>query len=394
MKTLLNYWCLLCMALFISCNGSSSDDDGTPTDDEGTTPGMTVTNAFAGLNFNRPVDLQSPNDNTDRIFVVEQRGVIRVFNNEADTTTSSVFLDIQSIVNDSDNEMGLLAMAFHPDYANNGYFYVNYTGAAGASFVSRFQVSATNANAADDSSELVLLTIPQPFTNHNGGQLAFGPDGFLYIASGDGGSGGDPQGNAQNRANLLGAILRIDVDQVSQGLNYAIPADNPFVNDNTARGEIFAYGLRNPWRMSFDTQTGTLWVGDVGQGNFEEIDIIESGNNYGWNILEGNDCFQANTCNQNGLTAPVFVYNHSNGDLSVTGGYVYRGSSLPSLQGQYIYADFVSGRIWGLTLNQDNSVVNDLIIDTGFNISSFGTDNNNELFICGFDGNIYKLEMN
>ncbi|MGB5819423.1 MAG: PQQ-dependent sugar dehydrogenase [Saonia sp.] len=391
MKTTIEKLVITLLIFSFSCN---SDDNGTNGTDPTTPPdpsSLVLVNAFPELRFGRPLDLQSPDDGTDRIFVVEQRGIVRVFPNVADVARSTVFLDIDDAVSNEADEQGLLGMAFHPDFATNGFFYVCYNPSTNLSVVSRFQVSSTDSNVADGTSELILLEIPQPFTNHNGGQLAFGPDGFLYIASGDGGSGGDPQGNAQNRANLLGAVLRIDVDRTENGLNYAIPTDNPFVDDVNVRGEIFAYGLRNPWRMSFDIQTGLLWSGDVGQDRLEEINILESGNNYGWNILEGTECFESDNCDQTGLTLPVFEYNQDQGDVSITGGYVYRGSLVPELQGRYIYGDFISGRIWALTTNTDPT--NTLLIDTDLGIASFGTDTNNELYICSFDGSIYRFEQ-
>ncbi|NNE47751.1 MAG: T9SS type A sorting domain-containing protein [Rhodothermales bacterium] len=348
--------------------------------------------AFPGLSFSRPVDLQVPADGTGRIFVVEQRGVIRVFENVEAVQDAPIFLDIDMRVDGSGNEEGLLGLAFHPEYATNGFFYVNYTAnEPNRTVVSRFSVSATDANEADPNSELVLLSFAQPYSNHNGGQLQFGPDGMLYVAVGDGGSGGDPQGHGQNRSTLLGSILRIDVDQPSDGLNYGIPPDNPFVgNGEGYREEIFAYGLRNPWRFSFDSETDRLWTGDVGQNAFEEISIIESGGNYGWNIMEGFSCYGSSNCNQDGLELPVHAYPHSNSNNSVSGGYVYRGSMMPSLFGKYVYADFVSGRIWALSEAQ-GVYSNELLLDTSFGISSFGVDGNGELLICGFDGKIHKL---
>jgi len=392
MKSILKLFTLFFLCLLHTCS-SDSNESNDPDDGIISTPTqITIVNAFPNLSFSRPVDLQSPNDTTNRIFIVEQSGIINVFDNDSLVANSSVFLDIESIVDDSDNEMGLLGIAFHPDYQNNGYFYINYTSSRTQSVVSRFQVSSSNSNLADINSELRLLEIPQPFTNHNGGKLTFGPDGFLYIASGDGGSGGDPQGNAQNRENLLGNILRIDVDNTENGLNYAIPNDNPYAGSSTFRNEIYAYGLRNPWRISFDIETGMLWAGDVGQNQFEEIDIIENGNNYGWNITEGDNCFNANTCDTTNLTAPVFEYNHDAGDLSITGGYVYRGDTVTLLQGRYVYADFVSGRIWSFDANINGTPDNELLKNTNFNISSFGTDTNNELYFCSFDGAIYRFE--
>lgn len=386
-----NLFKLLILSLILSTlNSCNNSDDNDNIDENPSEPSVIrIVNAFPNLQFNRPVDLQSPDDNTDRIFIVEQSGRISVFPNNNTISNADTFLDIQAIVDDTEDERGLLGLAFHPDYESNGYFYVNYTPFGSLSRISRFQVSPNNPNLADATSELIILEFPQPFINHNGGKIVFGPnDNLLYIASGDGGGAGDPQGNAQNPNNLLGTVLRIDIDRTENGLNYGIPPDNPFVN-NQARDEIFAYGLRNPWRISFDIVTGNLWAGDVGQNDFEEIDIIENGNNYGWNILEGNECFNANTCDQNGLTEPVFVYSQNNG-ASITGGYVYRGESIEQLQGRYVYGDFISGRIWSLDAESTNRD-NQLIEDTDLNIASFGTDNSNELYICAFDGFIYTF---
>jgi len=354
---------------------------------------VSVKNAFPNLSFTKPLDFQSPNDGTDRIFVVEQGGIIRVFPNNESQSEHSLFLNISNQLVNRD-ELGLLGLAFHPNYSSNGFFYLMYTPTDELAVISRFQVSSDNANVASNDSELVLLEIPQPFANHNGGQLAFGPDGFLYIASGDGGSAGDPQGNSQNLSNLLGKILRIDVDNTANGLNYDIPSDNPFITNNNARSEIYAYGLRNPWRFSFDVNTDLLWLADVGQNELEEIDIIENGGNYGWNTKEGTRCFISATCDNIGLIDPIFEYEPINNDRSITGGYVYYGDSTPSLKSLYVYGDFISGRVWALTTNLNENLSNQLLVDLGFNISSFGTDNFNELYICGFDGNIYKLIEN
>lgn len=382
---------LLSLFLLFSCG--DDDPNNQPIDDDGT-PGISysVVNAFPNLGFSQPLDLQSPDDDTNRIFVVEQGGTIKVFSNDENASEATTFLDIRNRVNTEEDELGLLGLAFHPDFATNGYFYVNYTPDSDLSVTSRFQVSLPSSNIVDANSEVVLLQIPQPFTNHNGGQLAFGPDGYLYIASGDGGSGGDPDGHAQNLANLLGAILRIDVDNQQAILNYAIPPSNPFFNQVNTRGEIYAYGLRNPWRMSFDSVTGLLWSGDVGQEEREEINVIEAGGNYGWNFFEGTSCFFGD-CDDTGLISPIFEYNHDNNDRSITGGYVYRGTQVPSLVGKYVYADFITGRIWALEANQNNPE-NELLVESGLNISSFGVDNDNELYICAFDGSIYRLAEN
>lgn len=370
----------------MGCNGP---DDSRPIDPIPENS-ISLQNAYPNLRFSKPLDFQSPEDDTDRIFVVEQGGTIKVFPNNETVSESTTFLDISSNLVNRD-ELGLLGLVFHPNYRSNGLFYVMYTSSSDLAVVSSFQVSSSNPDVADASSETILLRIPQPFTNHNGGQLAFGPDGYLYIAAGDGGSGGDPQGNAQNLTNLLGKILRIDVDRTENGLEYAIPSDNPFVSSRSSRHEIYAYGLRNPWRFSFDVQSNVLWAGDVGQNVIEEIDVIESGANYGWNTFEGTQCFNSATCDTNGFVAPVFEYDQSANDRSITGGYVYRGQTLNSLQGLYIYGDFISGKIWGLSTNLGSTLTNQLLVESRLPISSFGTDSNNELYVCAFDGAIYKF---
>ena len=241
---------------------------------------------------------------------------------------------------------------------------------------------------------MVLLEFDQPFSNHNGGQISFGPDVYLYIAVGDGGSGGDPKGNGQNRKTLLGSILRIDVNKQSGSKNYSIPEDNPFANTSLGfREEIYAYGLRNPWRFSFDSANGQLWVGDVGQNKYEEVDIIKKGGNYGWNTMEGFHCFKPANCDQEGLELPIWEYDRSKGDISITGGFVYHGPSLSQLEGLYIYADYVSGRIWALDSRDPKNPINTELLDADFPISAFGIDQNQELFICGFDDKIYKLKQ-
>jgi glucose/arabinose dehydrogenase len=256
--------------------------------------------------------------------------------------------------------------------------------------IARYSVTSNNLNLADKNSETIVLEITQPFANHKGGQIAFGPDGFLYIGMGDGGSEGDPLGNGQNCSSMLGKILRIDVNKQSQSRSYSVPIDNPFIGN--ALGyceEIFAYGFRNPWRFSFDNVTGKLWVGDVGQDRLEEIDLVEKGNNYGWNIMEGNFCYNpSNGCNITGLELPVYEYNHSLGN-AIIGGYVYRGPSLSSLVGSYVYGDYGSGKIWGL----NGSGVNLLLVDSNLVLSSFGVDDNNELYFCAFNGKVYNLSM-
>jgi len=345
--------------------------------------------AFPNLTFSQPVGIVSSGAGSNSLFVIEQPGTIRVFENSQTVATSSIFLDLSNRVLYG-GEQGLLGLAFHPNYAANGYFYVDYVvDNPRRTIVSRYTVSTSNPNQAQSDSELVLLEIAQPFTNHKGGQLAFGPDGYLYIAMGDGGSGGDPFGNGKNRAVLLGKILRIDVNTPSGGRNYGIPADNPFVGNTLGyMEEIYAYGFRNPWRFSFDTLTGRLWVGDVGQSQREEIDIVERGLNYGWNIMEGSLPYAGGS--QVGLELPVWEYGRDQG-IAIIGGYVYRGPTATALTGSYVYGDYGSGRIWALTIGSTGTPSNTLLDDTTLQISSFGLDGNGELYVCAFDGKIYRF---
>ena len=354
---------------------------------------MDVERAFPAISFDRMVNMAYPDDGTNRLFLALQPGRIMVFPNEQNTASASVFLDIRKLVNDRGNEEGLLGLAFDPDYTSNGYFYVYYSASGPRrSIISRFTVSTGDPNIADGDSERIILEIPQPFSNHNGGQIIFGSDGYLYIGLGDGGSRNDPRLNGQNPSTLLGTILRIDVSSVDSDGVYTVPSDNPFVGQGGgARGEIWAYGLRNPWRFTFDRETGDLWAADVGQNRFEEVDIIKPGRNYGWNIMEGFHCFQpSNECNKNGLELPIIEYGRDGG-CSITGGYVYRGSRLPSLYGAYIYGDFCSGKIWALRYDGNQITEERQLIDSDLRISSFGEDQTGELFILAFDGKIYRL---
>ncbi len=343
--------------------------------------------AFPGLIFNQPIGVYSADDGSNRLFVVEQAGIIKVFQNSVQTDTSTVFLDISSQVLFG-GEQGLLGLAFHPNFTSNGYFYLDYVAPNPTrTIIVRYTVFADNPNVADKTSEFVILEIAQPFSNHKGGQIAFGPDGYLYVGMGDGGSGGDPLGNGQNRAALLGKILRIDVNSRSEGRNYGLPADNPFFGNTLGyREEIYAYGFRNPWRFSFDSATGNLWVGDVGQGRIEEIDVVEKGKNYGWNIMEGSLTYSPGS--QVGLELPIYEYDHTLG-TAIIGGYVYHGSTLADLAGNYVYGDYGSGRIWALAANGTNT----LLADSNLSISAFGLDQNKELFICAFDGKIHKFSV-
>lgn len=329
--------------------------------------------------FTQPLGIENSSDGSNRLFIVEKQGSIKVVDLQQEEVNT--FLNISQVVN-ATNEMGLLGLAFHPNYVSNGYFYINYNTLDNLTRISRFSVSNNNSNLADLNSEQVLMEFPQEQTNHNGGQLAFGSDGFLYISSGDGGDWDNPQ----NLSSLKGAILRIDVDNVSNGLNYSIPADNPFINEPSASGEIYAYGLRNPWRISFDEQTGKLWAADVGAGDWEEINIIESSNNYGWPMYEANSCYRG-PCQNNGLTFPIFEYSHDIG-RSITGGYVYRGNENIELIEKYVYGDFNTGKIWALNIE---TFENELLFDTDLQITSFGLDENNELYVCDIAGKIHKF---
>ncbi|MFM7039802.1 MAG: PQQ-dependent sugar dehydrogenase [Planctomycetaceae bacterium] len=364
--------------------------------------------AFPNLDFNRPIVITHAGDGTNRVFVAEQEGIIKVFPNNQECEEATVFLDIDErcVYADNQNEEGLLGFAFHPKYRENGQFFVYYTSAAGEhlSVVSRFTVSKDNPNVADPKSEVEILRIPQPFWNHNGGTIAFGPDGCLYVGLGDGGSGNDPMGHGQNLTTLLGSILRIDIDRQEDGKNYAIPADNPFVGKIVpsgprgqtapARGEIYAYGLRNVWRMSFDSETGLFWAADVGQNLWEEINLIEAGGNYGWNVREGRHWFRpdGNDATRPELIDPIHEYAHDIGK-SITGGGVYRGKRVPELVGKYVYADYVSGRLWALDYDVKNKAVKANYSLTGENlpVMSFGSDEAGDMYFSTPFGSLYRF---
>lgn len=353
----------------------------------GDLPRVLMLREFPSLSFRRPVCITNAGDGRNRLFVLEQRGRIMVFENRSDVPNARVFLDINDKVFMRHNEEGLLALAFHPDYKKNGQFYVYYSANdPRRGVLARFNVSSDDPNRADPDSEQVILEVGQPYGNHNGSTVAFGPDGYLYMSLGDGGWMGDPQGNGQNLGTLLGTILRIDVDHEADGKAYSIPADNPFVGRDGARGEIWAYGLRNVWRMSFDRETGDLWAGDVGQNLFEEIDVIVKGGNYGWNAREGFHAYNGSDAS-GPFVDPVIEYPRSDG-LSVTGGYVYRGTVNPRLRGAYVYADYVSGTIWALRRENGAVTMHRAIYEPSSRrrfISTFGEDEAGELYICAFD---------
>jgi glucose/arabinose dehydrogenase len=364
--------------------------------------------------FTRPVYLTQAGDGSGRLFVVEQDGLIRILHTDG-SINPTPFLDIsgrlRSPANGGGNEQGLLGLAFPPGYAQKGHFYVYYTNPDGNNRVARFSLSG-DPDRADPASEEQILLLEHPGQeNHNGGQIEFGADGYLYIGTGDGGGGGDPSGNAQNPASLLGKILRIDVEYVvpspdystylpcmqksagqGQDAAYRIPSDNPFVGQAGYREEIWALGMRNPWRFAFDRQTHDLYIADVGQNIVEEVDFqlasSPGGENYGWNVMEGSQCYNQSSCDSAGMTPPVTEYNHDLG-CSITGGYVYRGAAYPALQGIYLYADFCSGKVWGL--QNDGGWQFQHLLDSGMNVSSFGQGENGELYMLSLSGGVYQV---
>ncbi|MEW6568456.1 MAG: PQQ-dependent sugar dehydrogenase [Chloroflexota bacterium] len=335
--------------------------------------------------FTRPLDVQNAGD--ARLFIVEQAGVIRVI--EDGQLQPEPFLDIRDRVGDNALEQGLLGLAFHPQFAANGFFFLNYTDNLGDTVIARYQATADHATA-DPASEIILLTFDQPYANHNGGGMAFGPDGYLYIGTGDGGSRGDPLGNGQSLNTLLGKILRLDVDQ---GQPYAIPPDNPFAASGEIYREIWAFGLRNPWRFAFDPATGDLCIADVGQASWEEVDFQPAGAaggvNYGWNLREGMHPYASNATA--GLTDPVAEYSHAQG-CSITGGVVIRSPSPPEWHGVYLYGDYCSGRIWGLSRAVLGNWNSQVLFETPFSISSFGRDTAGEVYLVDHAGAVYRLE--
>ena len=337
-----------------------------------------------------PVALTHAGDGSGRLFVAEQGGRIVSLNADGDPTP---FLDVSSLIV-SGGERGLLGLAFHPEFEENGRFFVNYTDTAGDTVIAEYQATPSDTLQADASSARVLLRVDQPYSNHNGGHLEFGPDGYLYIALGDGGSAGDPHENGQDLSTLLGKILRIDVDEQSEG-DYGVPPDNPFVGETDARPEIWAFGLRNPWRFSFDRATGQMWIGDVGQVTLEEIDRAragEGGLNFGWNDMEGSACYEpADDCARDGRVLPITEYAHDFG-CSVTGGHVYRGDKEPSLVGGYFFGDYCSGTIWAVAEDAPVGSPPIEMLQTEASISSFGEDEAGELYLTDLSsGSVFRL---
>jgi glucose/arabinose dehydrogenase len=344
--------------------------------------------------FTKPVYVADAHDGSGRLFVVEKRGLIRIVRDGE--RVKDPFLDLRAIVNSEGNEQGLLSVAFHPEYPRNGRFFVAYTDFDGALVIARYLVSDNNPGLAAPESTTILLTIPKPEDDHNGGLLLFGPDGFLYVGVGDGGAEAEPAGNAQDLGSLLGKLLRLDVDREEDGRAYAVPDDNPFVAQPGARPEIWAYGLRNPWRFSFDRATGDLYLADVGLWMAEEIDVQPAGDrggqNYGWNVMEGELCHQPDAegvCATEGLTPPVYSYHHG-AECAVIGGYVYRGAAVSSLTGWYLFGDLCSGRIRGMTRTDDGwSVFN--LTKTPLALTSFGEDAAGELYVTDLAGGLYRV---
>ena len=345
--------------------------------------------AFPALpSVERLVWLTHPPGDDSALYALSQSGVIHRFENRADVDSSSIALDISSRTLSS-GEQGLLGLAFHPQFASNRLAYLYYSVASPArSRISRMTVNGDGS--FDAASETVILEVNQPFSNHNGGHIAFGPDGLLYIGLGDGGSGGDPEGHGQNTQTLLGSMLRIDVDNSSGARPYAIPADNPFADGAGGQPEIYAWGLRNPYRWSFDRLTGELWAGDVGQNAYEEISIIQRGGNYGWNRLEGTHCYPSDPCDSSGTVLPVAEYGRAAG-TSVTGGVVYRGSAIPGLRGRYLFGDFVDRRVWAVDRDAGEVTAADAVLDAGFNISGFSEDVDGEVFVLNYGGSIHRV---
>jgi glucose/arabinose dehydrogenase len=394
--------------LFTAACGSDDDSDETPTaapslpaataaatqsatqePAAAVEPGAyTTEQVFPQLDFDRMVEIEAIPGDDNHAVVLTQSGTAYRFSLTDENEQPSVFLDIEDrIITEPHNEEGLLGIAFPSDYATSRRLYVYYSaGPPRQNTLSRFTATG---DAGDPASEQKLIAVDDPFGNHNGGGLEFGPDGMLYVGIGDGGSGGDPQGNGQNTNVLLGKIWRIDVS----GDDYTSPPDNPFASGGGAP-EIFAYGLRNPWRLTFDTETGDLWTGDVGQGAREEVDLVQSGGNYGWNITEGDLCFEpAEGCDRTGLIQPRAAYGRDDGSCSVTGGYVYRGAAMPELDGWYVYGDYCSGNVWALD-TVDPAAEPILISETGLNITSFWQDASGEIYLITFNGGVQRLVRN
>ena len=383
---------LLSVVFALGCSSNAES----PPSVERPTPDVRVTLEEVASGLTRPLYVDAP-PGDDRLFIVEQTGTIRIL--KEGTLLDAPFLDVSEAITRGHNEQGLLGLAFHPSYAENGRFFINYTRSEDGATVVAAYTASEDADRADGASGQVLLVMEQPFGNHNGGHLAFGPDGFLTIAQGDGGSGGDPHGHGQNPATLLGTLLRIDVDG---GDPYQVPETNPFVGQEGRADEIWAWGLRNPWRFSFDRETGDLYIADVGQNQWEEVNVQPAastgGENYGWAVLEGSHCYQAATCDREGRVDPVYEYEHPAG-CSITGGYVYRGEAIPDLQGHYLFGDFCENWVWSFRWAdgeaQDPLDWTPLLDPDGDRlqgISSFGEDAAGEVYVTSLhSGRVHKI---
>ncbi|MCX5661864.1 MAG: PQQ-dependent sugar dehydrogenase [Planctomycetota bacterium] len=350
---------------------------------------VTIEPAFPNVHLGGALYLDHPRDGSDRIVVVQQSGQISLIDNDPKATPRPM-ADLRDRIR-AGGEEGLLGLAFHPDFKRNRQLFLHFTAIdmPRRGIIARFTMDPS-LQRIDPASQEILLTIPQPYSNHNGGMIAFGPDGMLYIGLGDGGNGGDPHNNGQNKNTLLGKILRIDVDKPEAGRAYAIPADNPFVGQPGVRGEIWALGLRNPWRFSFDRKTGDLWAGDVGQNLWEEIDLIKKGENYGWNVFEGSRPFRApGVADAGPFTPPIVDYSHNAG-VCVTGGYVYRGKKIPALEGAYLYGDFGRGTIWAIHY-EPGKPVKPMVLGNVPALASFGEDRDGEVYIVSLQGTIFRF---
>ena len=361
-------------------------------------PGPATVSLQKVVDLSQPVLAIGAGDHSNRLFIVQKGGRIRVIKNG--TLLPTPFLDISSLVS-TGSEQGLLGLAFSPGFASNRRLYVDYTNRAGDTVIREYKVRAGNHDVVDPASARHVLTIDQPYDNHNGGMLAFGKDGYLYIGMGDGGSGGDPQNRAQNRDQLLGKMLRINVNGFTRTRGYLIPAGNPYVG-RAGRDEVWQIGLRNPWRFSFDKATGALWIGDVGQGSWEEVDrVVQTstgpgrGVNWGWRVMEGTHCYKPSSgCNRSGKALPVTEYSHAaNGRCAISGGYVYRGSAIPALSGWYVFGDYCSGEVWAISSRAARPATPVQLLGAGSGrlISGFGQGDDNELYVCDLTGTVYRI---
>ncbi len=381
-STTLRYGCALIAALGLAACGGDGDDLDLPPPSEPLE--VRIVSAYPALSFDQPVSFTTEPNNSDRAYVTTRAGVVYAFDNASSVDSRETFLDLRDRVDSSGGEMGLLGFTFDPGYAENGRVYVNYTGRSNPQQPNRHtQISSFRFTSGTAGTERGLLSFDQPFENHNGGWLGIGRDGKLYVASGDGGGAGDPQNNAQNLNSPLGKILRLEPEG-------GIPGDNPFAGQSGRRGEIWAYGLRNPYRASIDRETGELWVADVGQNALEEINVVTRGGNYGWRKFEGTQVYNRDDPDPGNTVAPVYEYDHANGRCSVTGGYVYRGNAIPALRGQYVFADFCSREVWSLVRDGASVRVTALGQVPG-RPTSFGEDADGELYITAFDSRIYKI---